>query len=118
MLRFSYTVILICISITFCIAQKLPKASPLHSSSHSRSEGTFLYTLTTSSDTYTDLVNPISINNGEIWDEPEYFFPIGFPFELIEDNVSGFIFYGSGSMMRAPTNDPDVFAYIFPFETD
>ena len=120
MLRISYALILLCISITFCSAQKPVKAGPFtsSSSSQSRSEGSFLYTLTTTNETYTDLVNPISINNGEIWDELEYFFSIGFPFEVLEENVDGFEFNGSGSGMGAPTTTPYVYANIAPFEAD
>ena len=91
--------ILLCISFTFCSAQKPTKPSPLNSSSHARSAGTFLYALTTTNETYNDLVNPVSINNGEVWDELGYFFPIGFPFELLEEDVDGLQFIGSGSIM-------------------
>ena len=118
MLRIYYAVTLLFISITFCSAQKPTKPAIFSSASNSRSEGNFLYNLTTTSATYTDLVNPISINNGEVWDEPEYTFPIGFPFEFLEDEIDGFEFYGSGAYMRAATSDPDVYAYAVPFETD
>ena len=118
MLRISYTVILLCISFTFCSAQKSANTSIFKSHSHSRSSGTFLYTLTTTNETYTDLVNPISINNGEVWDEPDYFFPIGFPFELLEEPIDELEFAGSGSWMQAPSQIPFVYANLFPFEAD
>jgi hypothetical protein len=118
MLRIWYSVILLCISITFGSAQKPTKQSPFTKSSHSRSAGTFLYTLTTTNETYTDLVNPISINNGEAWDEPDYEIPIGFPFEILEEPVDELQFTGSGSGMGAPTQTPYVFANIAPFEAD
>ena len=118
MLRIVYVVILLCISITFDYAQKPVIQSPFTKSSHSRSSGTFLYTLTTTNATYTDLENPISINNGEAWDEPQFEFPIGFPFEMLEEPVDELQFNGSGSGMGAPTQTPYVFANIAPFEAD
>jgi len=36
---------------------------------------------------YAPLSNPISLTNGEIWDDPEYTVPIGFPFQLFGNNV-------------------------------
>ncbi len=86
--------------------------------STSRSVLTTNYTLTTFSEPYNDLTGATSINNGEIWDEPDYIVPLPFPFTLLGTDVTYLEFYGSGSLMRAPTEDPNVDAYVFSFETD
>jgi hypothetical protein len=88
------------------------------SSSGNRSSGAFLYTLTTLSEAYADLTGSTSINNGEIWDDPEYFVPIGFPFELNGHPISILQFQGSGSLLASPTEDPDIATAVFPFEMD
>ena len=41
---------------------------------------------------YSDLTSPISINNGEIWDDPEYIVPLDFEFKLFNSTVSALTF--------------------------
>src|SRR5688500_8512212 len=81
-------------------------------------QGTFIYDLTTSTATYTDLTGTTSINNGEIWDDPEYFISLPFEFLLNETPVTAMQFFGLGSLLEAPTSEPDVYTYVFPFEAD
>ena len=83
-----------------------------------RSSSVFLYTLTTLSEPYAELTGATSINNGEIWDDPEYTVPIAFPFELNGNPVSSIQFVGSGALLAAPTSNPDVLTAVFPFEND
>jgi hypothetical protein len=84
----------------------------------SNARSVFLYTLTTLSEPYTDLTGSTSINNGEVWDDPEYVVPIGFTFELNGNTVTALQFFGSGSLLAAETNDPDILTAVFPFEMD
>jgi hypothetical protein len=86
--------------------------------SNSRSVQSFIYALSTSTDTYTDLTGATSINTGDIWDDPEYNMHIAFPFMINGNPVTDLTFYGLGDLMHAPTADPDVETYIFSFETD
>ena len=86
--------------------------------SKTRSSGVFTYTLTTLNETYTELTGSISINNGEIWDDPEYLVPIGFPFELNGNAITSLQMYGVGASLASPTTEPDVVAVVVPFETD
>jgi hypothetical protein len=51
------------------------------------------YTFTIESSPYADLVDPISINNGESWDDPEYIVPIGFDF-VFNGVTYNQLFYG------------------------
>ena len=84
----------------------------------STSRSVFLYTLTTLNEPYTDLTGATSINNGEVWDDPEYVVPIGFSFELNGNPVTALQFFGSGSLMAGPTGDPEILTAVFPFEMD
>ncbi len=67
---------------------------------------------------YVDLTGAISLNNGEIWDDPEYVVGLPFDFQLNETTTDIFQFYGLGALFAAPTNDEDIFAYVIPFECD
>jgi hypothetical protein len=87
-------------------------------SAQSRALSTFNYDLTTSVDPYVDLSGATSINNGELWDQPTYIVPMGFPFELNGHAVTSFHFNGSGSIMASNTTVPFVVAEVFPFESD
>ncbi len=84
----------------------------------SRNSGVTTYVLSVFNEPYTDLSNPISVNNNEAWDDPEYSIPVSFPFQLNGHTVSSFQFSGVGFLLRAPTGDPDVSTVVFPFETD
>ena len=42
--------------------------------------------------TYTDLENPTSLNNGEIWDDPNYIVPIGFDFNIFNSSTNQILF--------------------------
>jgi len=85
---------------------------------HSGNAQSFNYDFTTAIDTYVDLTGATSINNGEIWDQPTYIIPMGFPFELNGHAVTTFHFNGNGSSMASNTTVPFVVAEVFPFEVD
>ena len=84
----------------------------------SRNSGAFNYTLTTLTETYADLTGAVSVNNGEVWDEPEYLILMPFPFELNGHEISFLQFASSGAGLISTTANPDVFVYLLPFETD
>lgn len=55
---------------------------------------------------YIDLEQAISLNNGEVWDDPDYIVPIGFNFQLFNDTITelyfdedfgGFLYQPDGS---------------------
>ena len=56
------------------------------------------YEFTVATGTYTNLVGSTSLNDGEVWDDPQYAIPIGFEFqlydELIDEIFIGENFYG------------------------
>jgi hypothetical protein len=84
----------------------------------SRNSGMFNYTLSVVNEPYADITGGASINNGEAWDDPTYFFEIGFDFELNGNTINFLEFDGLGGFLRSETANPDVDAYLFPFETD
>jgi len=90
----------------------------LRAQSSHRSVQSFLYNFSSFTDTYTELTGGTSLNEGEVWDDPFYFMPLAFPFLINGNEVGELEFYGGGSLMRAPTEDPLVYNYIFPFEAD
>jgi len=51
------------------------------------------------SEVYAPLQNPISVNNGEIWDDPEYIVPIGFPFTMFGTTATDLNFFGTGAVV-------------------
>lgn len=56
------------------------------------------YTLTTTIDKYSDLLNPISINNGQVWEGGSFNdpIPVPFPINIAGESVDNFAFnYGS-----------------------
>ena len=89
-----------------------------YASRGTRGSGAFNYILTTFSEAYQNLTGATSVNNGEIWDEPEYIIPVAFPFELNGHDITQLQFYGSGAKLRSATADTAISALLFPFETD
>ncbi len=113
--------ILWCVMVTIITAQTSSKSgNPFFSGQHntSRSSGGLNYLLEVLSDTYTDLTDSISVNQGEIWDDPSYFVPVEFPFVLNLDTINLLEFFGVGAFLRSATSDPEVDAFVFPFEVD
>lgn len=53
--------------------------------------------------TYSDLENPISINNGEIWDDPGYAIAIGFDFSIFNHQTNALVFGGLGGTLSDTT---------------
>ncbi len=56
------------------------------------------YTLTTLTDTYTDITGT-SLSNGMTWDDPEYTVPIGFDFEAFGYTTSSLEFFDVGASL-------------------
>lgn len=121
-MRKSYLLLLLCSLMAFHVSGQTPAKEnkgllgPVHGSA--RSSSVFLYSLTTLSEPYEDLTGAVSINNGELWDDPTYSIPIGFAFELNGNTITSLEFQGVGALLAATTADPDVATAVFPFEMD
>ncbi len=102
---------------TIAFAQKADKSSLLKGKEVVNPK-TLSYTFTYLTSVYADLVNPISINNGEIWDDPEYTISVPFEFEMNGTLVTILTFTSAGGMLMAPTESADVSEIIAPFDTD
>jgi len=83
-----------------------------------RTSGAFTYSLAVFSEPYVDLTGGTSVNNGDIWDDPAYTIPIGFPFELNGNTVTFLTFYGTGSLFMGNGTNPDIATFVFPYEND
>ena len=114
--------LLSCFNVLYSSAQSQSKPTKksilTRATSTNRSVGEFTYTLSVLSEPYVDLTGATSVNNGEIWDDPDYFVPIGFPFEINGNPVASLTFGGVGSLMIANITNPDIETGIFPYEND
>lgn len=72
------------------------------------------FSVSTSNAAYSELVDPVSLNNGMTWDDPEYLVPIGFDFTFMGNTISNFYFGGlGGTLFGDPSVSPipALFAY-------
>lgn len=80
------------------------------------------YTFTVENGPYTELANPTSLNDGMIWDDPQYIVPIGFDFEYMGSiyntlSFGGVTSYG-GELVFGNINDLTVWDNIMPYAMD
>lgn len=78
------------------------------------------YSLYSTTGTYTDLTNAISINNWQLWDDPVYSVPIGFTFKLY-DLMLDTVYFGiglGGLVSSAIDANFEADYAIIPFEAD
>lgn len=78
------------------------------------------YDFSVSTGTYQDLNNPISLNNGTVWDDPSYSVPIGFDFEVC-GNVYHTLYIsdsGSGGSLFSEENPEGTISIITPINQD
>ena len=78
------------------------------------------YSLTVLSNTYTNLTGNTSLNNGTVWDDPAYTFPIGFNFQLYSTIFNTAYIHpdGSGGVVTATLNTANTMPTLIPFSTD
>jgi hypothetical protein len=78
------------------------------------------YNFTVSNNTYQDLTNAVSLNNGNVWDDPAYTIPVGFDFEVC-GNVYTSIYItdlGYGGSLFSEQTPQGVLSIIVPFAQD
>ena len=78
----------------------------------------YSFSLTTT--TYSDLTGATSINNSDVWDDPEYVIPTGFTFQLYNKTLDSLYFgIGVGGLLSDYWDDIIDPEYIIaPFEAD
>ena len=69
------------------------KENPFHKSQNSFSSLLNDYTFSMTTATYSELSGGTSVNNGQIWDDPEYAIPIGFSFQLYNLTIDSLYSY-------------------------
>ena len=69
---------------------------------------------------YTDLIGSISLNNGQIWDDPNYTIPIGFNFKYFDTIVDQIHIndWGYGGLLTMKLNDVGKQYILSPYGTD
>ena len=75
------------------------------------------YTITTFSEVYADIENPVSLNNGEVWENPEYTIPLGFDFLFFDQYIDTlyFFFEGAGCILSDLNQEGGNHKLIIPF---
>lgn len=70
--------------------------------------------------TYTDLENPVSLTNGQLWDDPNFTVPLGFDFEYLGQTVTTLNSNEnlSGAMLLAGIGSSDGINMIIPYFSD
>lgn len=73
------------------------------------------YTFTKSTATYTDLVGAISMNNGQVWQDPEYGpYTSAFPVTIYNHNYTDFGFAYSNFIFADDTDTNEPYVWFFP----
>jgi hypothetical protein len=101
-------------------AQKERKFNPAQSATNNDNRGSqFYYTFSHFNQTYNNLVNPISLNQGMVWDDPQFQVPIPFNFTVMGKSISILDFsFGLGGLLVGETTTPSLYEALFPFDAD
>ena len=78
------------------------------------------YRLEVLTDAYVDLDAPISLNNGEIWDDPEYVIPLGFEL-ILGDQLMDTVYivnFGGGAFLSSSPVDAGTESFFMPIGQD
>lgn len=78
------------------------------------------YVFSVSNQNYNNLTNPISLNNGELWDDPEFVIPLGFDFQ-VGPHLFNTIFipeWSVGGVLSSSTNDFGILPILLPIAQD
>ena len=74
------------------------------------------YSLITTTETYSNLANPVSLNNGQVWEMPDYIIPIGFDFWYFHSTVDTLFFFETAPAMLSTSDEEGGFhKIIIPF---
>lgn len=75
------------------------------------------YSFSVSNGTYTELEDPVSLNNGQVWNVLELGFPIGFNFPYFNSVVDSLFFFqdGSSSTLSSSNEDGGIHQLFIPF---
>jgi len=76
-----------------------------------------VYTFQVGNQPYQELANPVSINNGEVWEFPEYEIGLGFNFYLFDTLINKLYFFneGQGSVLSSVPSSTRFHKMVMPF---
>lgn len=77
----------------------------------------FPYTFTAFNETYVPLSEATVIDEGVVWDDPEWVVPIGFDFTYMDETFNQLLFIGSGAQMVPFIQEQEV-ALLIPYLSD
>ncbi len=79
----------------------------------------FPYYFSVENGVYANLTDPISLNNGEVWDDPDFIIPVGFQFEFFgQDYDTLFSFEALGALLFAINSGDPILPTLIPFGDD
>jgi len=78
----------------------------------------FPYQFSAFNETYMPLQNPISLDQGLVWDDPEYTIPLPFEWVIFEDTLTEIILGGPGSQLSQNYYLEDTVDVVFPYFAD
>lgn len=78
------------------------------------------YQFTASNEVYTDLVGSASLNNGQIWDDPEFVIPLGFDFQISTHSFNTIYIVGwsVGGILSSNPNFSGIVPIFSPISQD
>lgn len=68
--------------------------------------------------TYEPLTDSISLNNGEIWDDPDYIIPVGFEFDFYDNPIDTLYISGTTTFVLTSSNFDETQNVIIPYASD
>ncbi|OAB79580.1 T9SS type A sorting domain-containing protein [Cochleicola gelatinilyticus] len=78
------------------------------------------YSFNVSNQTYENLENATSLNDGEVWDDPEFLIPIGFEFQISSQTFNSIyiVAWGVGGELSPSQTDSGVLSILSPIAQD
>lgn len=77
------------------------------------------YTFSATTGTYAGLDNPVSLNNGQVWELPAFEIPIGFDFWFFNSSIDTLYFFedGAGSVLSTSKLQSGLHKLLIPYGT-
>ncbi len=78
------------------------------------------YSFDVRTESYSNLQNSTSLNNGEIWDDPQYVIPVGFDFRYFSQTITEVSLsdFGLGAFLSASSGTIGTTAILIPYSMD
>lgn len=84
-----------------------------------QAQGSLPFTFSAFTQPYAPLNDAISLNNGEVWDDPDYIVPLGFDFNLLGVSSSEMTLeFGSGGILLPIADEVEYFALLAAYTSD